>query len=196
MCPVKAIVCRVIPPSKRGTTNNTTLPCLQLHGISHCGCHHQLHQHCCFRPGPHSRFHAMQRICTMSKRSRSNSTPPSTSRHRHHQTHWPLEIRRYVTIPPHPSLPTNAELLSIDAFHRNIHSHPQPPCTHVMRAPHITFYHCDATPHNYLPSLPFPTFLSWPMADYGIPTLGLGLGSHPGAQRCGFSSKVSLFCQH
>jgi hypothetical protein len=62
-----------------------------------------------------------------------------------------------------------------------------------MRALLITFYNRDAMPHNNLPSLPFPPSLSWPMADYGIPTLGL-LGSHPGAQRCGFSSKV-FFCQ-
>jgi len=54
-----------------------------------------------------------------------------------------------------------------------------------------TFYHCDAMPHNYLPSLPFPLSLSCPMADYGIPTLGLC--SHPGHKGVAFLVKSPFF---
>jgi hypothetical protein len=67
------------------------------------------------------------------------------------------------------SLPTYAELLSTDAFRRNVHSHPQPSGPYVIRvymllsfcvqqssASHLIFTH----PH-FLPTLSF-----WPMADY------------------------------
>jgi hypothetical protein len=92
MCPVKAIVCRVLYLRQNGALPTTPLA----HVYNSTGLVTVAAITNCIRTavsdlGPTLGF-IMRRICKMSTSSRSNSIPPSTSRHRHHQTNWPLEI--------------------------------------------------------------------------------------------------------